>query len=236
MCALPKPSRPEYSTTIPSTGKKIKYQPFTVKEEKVLVLAAESENLDEISNAISNVLSSCVTSPVDFDPEKLALFDIEYLFLKARAKSVGESLKLLVTDPNDASYTVEHEVNIDTIKVKRFEGHETLVKLDENTAIQMKYPGLSFFSEGVKIDTLADSSNTVARCVSSLVIDEEVYAAADLTREELVEWLDALTADQYAKLMEFFTTMPRLSHTIKLKNKKSGENFEILLEGLADFF
>ena len=124
MCALPKPKRPEYSTTVPSTGKKIKYQPFTVKEEKVLVLAAESEDLDEISNAISNVLSNCVTSPADFDPEKLALFDIEYLFLKARAKSVGESLKLLVTDPNDASYTVEHEVNIDTIKVKRFNASE----------------------------------------------------------------------------------------------------------------
>ena len=236
MCALPKPSRPEYSTTIPSTGKKIKYQPFTVKEEKVLVLAAESEDLDEISNAIANVLKSCVTSPADFDPEKLALFDIEYLFLKARAKSIGESLKLMVTDPTDPSYTVEHEVNIDSIKVKRFDGHDALVKLDENTAIQMKYPGLSFFSEGVKIDNLTDSSNTVARCVSSLVINDEVYAEADMTRDELVEWLDALTADQYAKVMEFFTTMPRLSHTIKLKNKVSGNNFEIVLEGLADFF
>ena len=236
MCALPKPKRPEYSTTVPSTGKKIKYQPFTVKEEKVLVLAAESEDLDEISNAISNVLKSCVTTPADFDPEQLALFDIEYLFLKARAKSIGENLKLMVTDPADPTYTVEHDVNIDSIKVKRFEGHETLVKLDEETAIQMKYPGLSFFSEGVKIDSLAESSNTVARCVASLVIGEEVYAAADLTREEVVEWLDALTADQYAKLMEFFTTMPRLSHTIKLKNAKTNKNFEIVLEGLADFF
>ena len=107
--AIPKPKRPEYSTTIPSTGKKIKYQPFSVKEEKVLVLAAESEDMDEISNAISNVLTSCVTTS-GFDPQELALFDIEFLFLRARAKSIGETISLNITDPNDPTYTVEHEV------------------------------------------------------------------------------------------------------------------------------
>ena len=234
--ALPKPSRPEYSTTIPSTGKKIKYQPFTVKEEKVLVLAAESEDLDEISNAIANVLKACVTHPADFDPSTLALFDIEFLFLKARAKSIGESLKLIVTDPNDETYSVDHEINIDSIKIKKFDEHTDLIQLTEDTAVKMKYPGLQFFSEGVKIDNLSDSSETVARCIASIVVGEEVYASADLTKEEIVEWLDGLTTDQYGRIMEFFTTMPRLSHTIKLKNKNTNKFFEIVLEGLADFF
>jgi len=120
--SIPKPSRPEYSTTIPSTGKKIKYQPFTVKEEKVLILASESEDLDEISNAISNVLSNCVTTP-GFDPQDLALFDIEFLFLRTRAKSIGEKISVKITDPNDPSYQAEKEINVDSIKVETVEGH-----------------------------------------------------------------------------------------------------------------
>ena len=233
--ALPKVARPEYSTTIPSTGKKIKYQPFSVKEEKVLVLAAESEDMDEISNAISNVLTNCVTTS-GFDPSTLALFDIEFLFLRARAKSIGETINLSITDPNDPTYTVEHEVNIDSIKVKKFEGHTDLIDINDEVKIKMGYPGLSFFSEGLKIDTINESTETVAKCVSSIVIDEEVYTSADMSTEEIVEWLDGLTTEQYSKIMKFFETMPKLTHTIKLKNRNTGENFEVVLEGLADFF
>ena len=233
--ALPKVARPEYSTTIPSTGKKIKYQPFSVKEEKVLVLAAESEDMDEISNAISNVLTNCVTT-AGFDPSTLALFDIEFLFLRARAKSIGETISLNITDPNDPTYTVEHEVNIDSIKVKKFEGHSDLIDINDEVKIKMGYPGLAFFSEGLKIDTINESTETVAKCVSSIVIDEEVYTSADMSTEEIVEWLDGLTTEQYSKIMKFFETMPKLTHTIKLKNRNTGENFEVVLEGLADFF
>ncbi len=117
--ALTKHIRPEYSTTLPSTGKRIKYQPFSVKEEKVLILAAESNDPDEIINAITNVLQNCVTTPADFKVEELALFDIEYLFLKTRAKSAGEKIKLKVTDPNDQTFTKEHEINIDKITVEK---------------------------------------------------------------------------------------------------------------------
>ena len=233
--ALPKISRPEYSTTIPSTGKKVKYQPFSVKEEKVLVLAAETEDLDEISNAISNVLSNCITTP-DVDVESLALFDIEYLFLRARAKSIGEKIKLRITDPNDETCTVETELNVDSIKVQKTEGHSDLIKIGDDIAIKMQYPDLKFFAEGVRVDNINESTETVARCVSQLVIGEEVYNKADMTTEEILEWLDGLTTTQYAKIMEFFQTMPKLSHVIKLKNTNTGKPFEVVLEGLADFF
>lgn len=234
--ALPKPSRPEYTTTIPSTGKKVKYQAFTVREEKVLILAAESSDNDEIANAIDNVLSKCITAPADLKVTDLALFDIEYLFLKARAKSVGERIDLLVTDPNDPTYTVEHTLNVDTIKVKKEETHTDIVDIDEDTKIKMRYPGLSFFAEGLKIDNISDSIETVAECISSIVIEEEVYNRADMSNEEIVEWLEALTSDKFAKVMEFFTTMPKLTHTIKLTNKSTGTPFEVVLTGLADFF
>ena len=233
---LPKPSRPEYSATIPSSGKRVKYQPFSVKEEKVLILAAESQELDEVSNAIGNVLSRCVTSPADFDVNKLALFDIEFLFLRARAKSVGETIKLRITDPNDETYTVTHELKIDSIKVVKNDDHTDLIKIDDDISIKMRYPGLEFFAEGVKIDTIQESTETVARCVSQLVIEDEVYNREDLTDKEIEEWLDELSSGQYAKIMEFFTTMPKLRHEITLKNRNTGEDFTTVLEGLADFF
>lgn len=234
--ALPKPSRPEYSTTIPSTGKKIKYQAFTVREEKLLVLAAESESNDEIANAIENVLSKCVTTPADFKVRDLALFDIEYLFLKARAKSIGEKIELRVTDPNDPTYTTDHALNIDSIKVKKDEKHSDLISIDDDTKIKMRYPGLDFFAEGLKIDTISESLETIAECVSCIVIGEEVYNRADMSTEEVIEWLEALTSEQFGKVMEFFRTMPKLTHTIKLRNPIRGEDFEVVLTGLADFF
>ena len=233
---LPKPTRPEYTATLPSSGKRIKYQPFSVKEEKVLILAAESQELDEVSNAIGNVLSRCVTSPADFDVNKLALFDIEFLFLRARAKSVGETIKLRITDPNDETYTVTHELKIDSIKVVKNDDHTDLIKIDDDISIKMRYPGLEFFAEGVKIDTIQESTETVARCVSQLVIEDEVYNREDLTDKEIEEWLDELSSGQYAKIMEFFTTMPKLRHEITLKNRNTGEDFTTVLEGLADFF
>ena len=233
--ALPKPSRPEYSTTIPSTGKKIKYQAFTVREEKLLVLAAESQDNDEIANAIENVLSKCVTTPADFKVRDLALFDIEYLFLKARAKSIGEKVELRITDPNDSTYTTDHSLNIDSIKVKKDPKHKDLVVIDEETQIKMSYPGLDFFAEGLKIDTISDSLETIAECVSSIVMGEEVYNRADMSTEEVTEWLEALTTEQFGRLMEFFRTMPKLTHTIKLHNPYTKSDFEGVLTGLADF-
>ena len=234
--ALPKSIRPEYTTTIPSTGKKVKYQPFSVREEKVLILAAESGEQDEITNAIVNTLERCVTSPSDFKVSELALFDIEYLFLKTRAKSAGEKVTVTVTDPSDASYSVEHEINIDSIKVIKDPDHTNLIDLGEDVTVKMSYPGISFFADGINIDNVNESIKVVSKCVSQIIIGEEVYNKADMTLDEINEWVEGLTTDQFQKIMAFFNTSPKLQHKIKLKNKKTGNDFEIVLEGLQDFF
>lgn len=233
--ALPKPVRPEYSTTIPSNGKRIKYQPFSVKEEKILILASESQDIDEISNAISNVLTNCITTS-EVKVDDLALFDIEFLFLKTRAKSVGEKLTVKVTDPDDPSYTVDHEIDIDAIKVSKNKDHSDIVVIDDKTQIKMKYPDIQFFAEGINVTSITDRLDVAARCVKQLVIDEEVYNPSDMTLDEIEEWLEGLTSDQFAKIMNFFMSMPRLSHKITLPNPNTGKKFSVTLEGLSDFF
>ena len=234
--ALPKNIRPEYSTTIPSTGKRIKYQPFSVKEEKILVLAAEGGDTDEVTNAISNVLQNCVTSPADFKVGDLALFDIEFLFLKARSKSAGEKIKLNVTDPEDETFTAEHEINIDTIGIKRTEGHTDLIELSEDVQIKMRYPDITFFNEGVNVATIDQTTALIARCIDCIVSGEVVYNSVDMEPGELDEWLDTLTTEQFTKISEFFQTMPKLKHSFTVKNTNTGNDFTIELEGLADFF
>ena len=234
--ALPKSIRPEYSTTIPSTGKRIKYQPFSVKEEKILVLAAESTDSDEITNAITNVLERCVTSPADFKVEDLALFDVEYLFLKARSKSAGEKIKLKISDPDDESFSVEHEINIDKIGVEKNEEHTDLINISENVVVKMRYPDISFFNEGVATDSIAATTKLIARCISQIVIDEEVYNKSEMSEEDSEEWLDGLTTEQFKKIASFFETMPKLKHSFTLHNTNTDKDFTIELEGLADFF
>lgn len=233
--ALPKPSRPEYTTKIPSTDKSIKFQPFSVREEKVLILASESKDNDEISNAITNVLESCVTTP-GFKVSDLALFDIEYLFLKARAKSVGEKLEVIVNDPGDPTYSTTHEIDVDKIQVQKNKDHKDLIQLTDDTHIKMKYPGIDFFVEGVKLENITDRLDLAAECVQQIVIGEEVYNREDMSVAEIQEWIEGLTSVQFNKVMEFFITMPRLSHKFTLTNPNTKKKFAIELEGLADFF
>jgi len=234
--ALPKNIRPEYNATLPSSGKRIKYQPFSVKEEKILVLAAESQNPEEITNAVANVLQNCITSPADFNVNELALFDVELLFLKARAKSVGEKVTVRISDPGDPEYTVEHDIIIDKITVDKNKDHKDLIELSEGTQVKMKYPDISFFNDGINVTTITSSLDLVSRCVQTIVIDEEVYNRADMSETEVVDWLEGLTSAQFKKIMEFFETMPRLRHKINLKNKNTDSNFTVTLEGLGDFF
>lgn len=234
--ALPKSIRPEYSTTLPSTGKKIKYQPFSVKEEKVLIIAAEGEDPDEIANAVSNVLSRCITSPADFDVSSLSLFDIEYLFLKTRAKSAGETVSVMISDPDDEKYSTKVDINIDKIGIKRTENHSENIQLDEETTVVMRYPGIEFFSEGLGLSEIGKSISTVARCVKQIVVGEEVYSRADMSQEEIIDWLESMTTAQLEKFLDFFSGMPKLSHTITKENPNTGKKFTVTLEGLQDFF
>ena len=234
--ALPKPVRPEYNTTIPSTGKKIKYQPFTVKEEKILVLAAESGDNDEITNAITNILERCVTSPQDFKVEDLALFDIEYLFLKARSKSAGEKIDVRVTDPDDETCVVDHSINIDKIGVQKTEGHSNIIDLGEEMKVEMKYPDISFFTDGIDTTNINSSLALIGRCIKSIISGEEVYSRMEMGESEIEEWLEELTTEQFKKVLNFFETMPKLKHSFTLKNPNKGTEFTVNLEGLADFF
>ena len=234
--ALPKSVRPEYTTTQPSTGKRIKYHPFSVREEKILILAAESQDVDEVTNAIINILKSCITSPSDIKIEELPLFDIEFLFLKARAKSVGETIKVTVTDPADEEFSAEHTINVDKIKVEKVEGHTDLIEVADGVSVKMKYPDISFFNEGVSTNDLSTTVNLMSRCVSQIVIGEEVYPQADMTSEEINDWIEGLTTGQFQKVTAFFSTMPKLSHSFTVKNTNKGTDFTVNLEGLADFF
>ena len=233
---LPKSIRPEYSTTIPSSGKRIKYQPFTVKEEKVLILAAETQDPDEITNAITNIIESCVSSPSDFKVDDLALYDIEYLFLKSRSKSVGEKIQLTITDPDDPTYSVDHELDIDKIKVVKDENHSDIIKLDEDVTIKMKYPDITFFNNGYDLSDISGSIDLISKCIAQIVAGEEVFNRSDMTDAEVVEWVEGLTQSQFKEIINFFSTMPKLSHTVTLKNKNTGKNFTVKLEGLQDFF
>ena len=233
---LPKPVRPEYSTTIPSTGKKVKYQPFSVKQEKILILAAESQDQEEIVNAIVNVLSSCITSPSDLKIESLALFDIEYLFLKARAKSIGEKVEVNVTDPNDETFQTVHSIYVDKIGVEKNDEHTDLIQISEGFSVKMRYPDISFFAEGIKLNNIKDSIETFCRCIESIIIEDEVHNSADMSGNELVEWVEDLTTEQFKKISSFFETMPKLSHTVTIRNTNTNKDFKVTLEGLADFF
>ena len=233
---LPKPVRPEYSTTIPSTGKKVKYQPFSVKQEKILILAAESQDQEEIVNAIVNVLSSCITSPNDLKIESLALFDIEYLFLKARAKSIGEKVEVNVTDPNDETFQTVHSIYVDKIGVEKNDEHTDLIQISEGFSVKMRYPDISFFAEGIKLNNIKDSIETFCRCIESIIIEDEVHNSADMSGNELVEWVEDLTTEQFKKISSFFETMPKLSHSVTIRNTNTNKDFKVTLEGLADFF
>jgi len=234
--ALPRPTRPEYSTTIPSSGKKIKYSPFTVKEEKVLILAAEGQDEDEITNAVINILKACINSPADLDIESLALFDIEYLFLKTRAKSAGEKVTVMVTDPGDETFSTTTDIYIDKIGVKKTEGHTNIIDISDDIKLKMKYPDISFFTSGIDVSNFNSSLNLMGKCVSSIVIEDEVINRTDMEEGEIEDWLEGLTREQFDKINKFFETMPKLEHKLTLHNPNTDKDFTITLRGLADFF
>ena len=236
---LPKISTPTYELTLPSTGKKIKYRPFLVREEKVLILAMESENTTQITNAVKNTLKDCIqTRGIKVD--ELPTFDIEYLFLNIRGKSVGEAVDLIVTCPDDEETTVPVKIYIDEIGVSKSEDHKKDINLDGKLTLRMKYPSLdqfvsSNFSFGEE-ESLEQSFEIIASCVDVIFDEDEAWSASDCTKKELLTWMDGLNSAQFKEIEKFFTTMPKLSHTITVKNPKTNKESEVTLEGLQSFF
>ena len=238
---LPKIATPTYELVLPSTGKKIKYRPFLVKEEKILILALESEDVTQITNAIKAILKDCISTRIKVDT--LPTFDIEYLFLNIRAKSVGEALDLVVTCPDDNETTVPVKVYIDEIEVLQDEDHTTDISLDGNLTLRMKYPSLDEFVEnnfefGDNNDSsiIEKSFDVIAACIDMVFDKEDSWAAADCTKKELVEWLETLNSSQFKKVEKFFETMPKLTHTITVTNPNTKVESEVILEGLSSFF
>jgi hypothetical protein len=238
---LPKISTPTYELVLPSTGKTIKYRPFLVKEEKILILSLESQDTKEITNAIKQVLKDCILTK-GIKVEELPTFDIEYIFLNVRGKSVGESLDLIVTC-DDGETQVPVTVFIDQIEVQKDPEHTTDIHLDADLVLRMKYPSLDqFIKTNFDFSAEQNSSNIeksleiISSCVDVVFTAEESWAASDCTKKELIDWIETLNSNQFKEIERFFDTMPRLSHTIKVKNPKTKVESEVTLEGLTSFF
>jgi len=240
---LPKVVTPSYELTLPSNKKQIKYRPFLVREEKILIIAMESESPSEIRDAIKNVLKECILTR-GIKVETLPSFDIEYLFLNIRAKSVGALIDLIVTCPDDNETQVEVSISVDEIEVDVPEGHSSEIKVDDSITVKMKYPSLQEFIDNNfdftkpnnSEETINKSFDVVASCVDMVYTKEESWSASDLTKKELVEWLQTFDSLQFKNIEKFFDTMPKLSHTLKVTNPKTKVENEIILEGLSSFF
>ena len=236
---LPKISTPTYELVLPSSNKKIKYRPFLVKEEKILILAMESQGTSTVAQAVKDVLSTCILSR-GIKVDKLSTFDIEYLFLNIRGKSVGEAIEVMVTCPDDGKTQVPTSINIDEIKVNIDKEHSKDIKLDDQYSLRMRYPSMSEFIKNnfsTPSDvTVDDTFDLIASCVDQGYSEEESWAAADCTQKELSQFVESLNSNQFKMIEKFFETMPKLSHTVKITNPNTKKDCEVVLEGLQNFF
>jgi hypothetical protein len=236
---LPKISTPTYELEIPSLKKSVKYRPFLVKEEKVLIIAMESEDPKQIAEAVKTVIGNCIVTR-GIKIEQLATFDIEYLFLNIRGKSVGETVDVLITCPDDGNTQVPVSINLDDIQVEFREDHSRDIKLDDNLTLRMRYPSMQEF---VKSNFIAGSEisvdetfDMITSCIEQIYSEEESWSSSDVTKKELKEFLEQLTSQQFKDIEKFFETMPKLSHTIKVTNPNTEVESEVVLEGLTSFF
>ena len=236
---LPTISTPTYELTLPSSDKKIKYRPFLVKEEKILILAMESEDTKQIARSIKDVITKCILSR-GIKVEKLSTFDIEYLFLNIRGKSVGEHIEIMVTCPDDGKTQVPMSINIDSIKVKKNDDHNKDIKLDDTYTLRMKYPSLAEFTKTnfgtmneMKVD---DTFELIASCIDQVYSEEESWSHQECTKKELSDFIESLNSNQFKMVEKFFETMPKLSHTVKVTNPNTKVESDIKIEGLQSFF
>ena len=234
---LPTIVTPSYELNLPSNGKKIKYRPFLVKEEKILILAIESNSMKDISRAIKDVLKNCIlTKGVKID--ELPTFDIEYLFLNIRSRSIGESIDLVITCPDDGETKVNAQIYIDEIGIKKDKDHNPDIKLDDTYTMRLKYPSLDqFIDDNFNFDEDKDNSfDIISSCIDMVFSEEEAWEAKDCTKKELLEFVERLNSAQFKEVEKFFDTMPKLSHEIEVENPNTKVKSKVALEGLASFF
>ena len=234
---LPKLNTPTYELTLPSSNKKVKYRPFLVKEEKILLVAMESEDEKQMQEAVKQILKNCILTR-GIKVEDLAVFDIEYLFLNIRGKSVGEEVTLNLICPDDGETTVEVTINIEDIKVQKPDGHDNIINVTDDVAVVMKYPSLETF---VKNNITGDSSidsifELTTSCIDQVVEGEDVYESKSFSKKELLEFMDSMDSTQFQKIQNFFETMPKLSHNVSITNPKTNVKSDVVIEGLQSFF
>ena len=235
---LPKIATPTYELVIPSTKKKIKYRPFLVKEEKVLIVAMESEDTKQIASAVKDVIKNCIITR-GVKVEQLSTFDIEYLFLNIRGKSVGEEVEVLVTCPDDGETKVPVVIALDDIEVQFDKSHSRDIRLDDTLVMRMKYPSMEEFVKNnfsVSDVNLDETFNVIMSSIEQIYNEEESWTTKDCTKKELREFVEGLSSKQFKDIENFFTTMPKLSHNITVTNPNTGVDNEVVLEGLASFF
>jgi hypothetical protein len=236
---LPKIATPTYELELPSTGETVQFRPFLVKEEKLLVIALESEDTKQITTAIKTVIKNCILTK-NIKVETLPTFDIEYLFLNIRGKSVGEQIEVNIICPDDEVTQVLVKIDIDSIQVQKNEEHTNQIRVDKNIMMEMKYPSLDQFIKSnfdfTNENAMEQSFDLIASCISKIYTEEEVWAASDVTKKELSDFLDQMNSNQFKQIESFFETMPKLSHKIKVKNPDTNVESEVVLEGLASFF
>ena len=236
---LPTISTPTYELTLPSSNRKIKYRPFLVKEEKILIIAMESQDTKQIARAVKDVLAKCILTK-GTKVDKLATFDIEYLFLNIRGKSVGEHIEVMVTCPDDEKTQVPMSINIDDIKIQKDKDHSADIVLDDTYTLRMKYPSLNEFIKtnfdsmtDMKVD---DTFDLISSCIDQVYSEEESWASEECTKKELTNFIESLNSNQFKKVENFFETMPKLSHSVKVSNPNTKVESEIKIEGLQSFF
>ena len=235
---LPKINTPTYELSLPSNGKKIKYRPFLVREEKILIMALETENQKQITNAVVEILDACIMTR-GIKIKTLATFDIEYIFLNVRSKSVGETINVNIICPDDEKTSVEVPIDLESIKVKKDKSHTNIVKIDDNLSLKLKYPSMEQFIENNFESTDETIKNTMKLITSSIDMifsEEESWNASESTEKELEQFIEQLNSKQFQTIEKFFDTMPKLSHRVKVTNPKTNVESTVILEGLAAFF
>ena len=230
--ALPKLNTPTYELERPSTGKKIKYRPFLVKEQKVLMMAQDSKDDAEISEAVGSLVQSCTFGEIDYKTSPM--FDIEYLFLKIRGKSVGDKVDLNLICPDDGKTQVKKTIDLEEVNIHMLENHTNEVEINDNVKIVFRYPILSDM-KGIPVSEVSTAFSVINACVHSIHYGDDVYQRTDLKDEEVEEFIDSLTGDQFEKITEFFQTMPKLRHVVEVTNPKTKKKSEIVVEGLQNF-
>ena len=236
---LPKIATPTYELELPSTGQSIKYRPFLVKEEKLLVLALETEDTKNITTAIKTVIKNCIETK-GIKVELLPTFDIEFLFLNIRGKSVGEEIEVNIICPDDEETTVPVKINIDDIQVEKNPKHNKKIKIDASIMMEMKYPSLEQFIKSnfdmSSKTSMEQSFDLIGECIDKIYTEDEVWSTSDVTKKELNDFLEQMNSNQFKEIERFFETMPRLAHKVKITNPKTKVESEVTLEGLQSFF